>query len=349
MKGLFHSLLLLCAARGVFPLVSIRPLHSVSKAALPITHNNNNNKCPEGRFGNHNVPNDPFNVRRKNNNNHNGVVVLSMVPNDESMTTSLLTSALLNDATSSVDLTFAGASLLWALNFYFGFDWLLAPLGLDNDFNPATRTTVALGRLLAGRGFADAAKPIMDTDGERPELGTRIGTGANSAYLVAIEEQDGSEQDWLTDREAGLSSTPPWYLRLAVISIYVLLGVLVTIVTDRESVLTAAVLVVIACVYEIGRPTLPTRAEALLDAKLDRAVANFCEERVLIYGEDSSVRIDEAVNERELVKAFRIDTGYVESEFPDFQIELLFRSYGTGRSLAGYIKGLRLVKKQNAL
>lgn len=78
-------------------------------------------------------------------------------------------------------------SLLWGLNLYFGFDWLLAPVGLDNDFNPATRTTVALGRLLAGRGLAAAAAPIVDTDGERPELGTRIGTGANLACAAAAD------------------------------------------------------------------------------------------------------------------------------------------------------------------
>lgn len=249
------------------------------------------------------------------------------------------------------DPTFYGASLLWGLNLYLGFDWFLAPLGLDNDFNPATRTTVALGRLLAGRGLNAAfTKPIVDTDGERPELGTRIGTGANSAYAVAVLENGENDSDWLTDREAGLSSTPPWYLRVVVLLFYVLLGVAVTSVTDRESFLTAAVFFVISCVYEIGRPTLPTREEALADAKLERAVADFVEKRVLIYGEESSspVRMDEAVNERELVKAFRDDMGREVEEFPDFQIELLFRSYGTGRSLAGYVKGLRLLKKEKA-
>ena len=43
--------------------------------------------------------------------------------------------------------TFGG--LAWALNLYLGFDWLLAPLGLENDFRPGDRATVALGRALA--------------------------------------------------------------------------------------------------------------------------------------------------------------------------------------------------------
>mmetsp|Transcript_42591 Transcript_42591/g.43159 ORF Transcript_42591/g.43159 Transcript_42591/m.43159 type:complete len:321 (-) Transcript_42591:212-1174(-) len=253
-------------------------------------------------------------------------------------TTSFITA--LDIAGIEIDAGVIAGSFLWGLNLYFGFDWLLAPLNLDNDFNPAARTTVAIGRLLDGQSIQDAAKPIVDTDGERPELGTRIGTGANLAY--AIEVDDDKPRDWLSDREAGLSSDAPFLLQISVVLIYLTFGIIAQLLTN--SALTSGVLAILACVYEIGRPSLPTREEAVLDAKLDKAVAEFADDRLLKYGEDAPVRQDEAVNERELVVAFRKTTGYSDSEASDFQIEMRMRSYGTGRSVAGFIKGLRLVE-----
>lgn len=257
------------------------------------------------------------------------------------------------------DTTVIVGSLLWTLNLYFGFDWLLAPVGLDNDFNPATRSTVALGRLLAGRDIEAAAKPIIDNDGERPELGTRIGTGANLAYAIEIDkekdengnEKDGKSTDWLEEREAGLKSKAPLPIQITVFAIYLLFGIFVQTIlgSDGNSALTAGVFAIIACVYEIGRPVLPTKEEALFDAKLDQAVASFADERILKYGDDvsdsiSPVRQDEAVNERELVVAFRRMKGYTSAEVADTQIEMRMRSYGTGRSAAGFIKGIRLLQ-----
>ena len=68
-----------------------------------------------------------------------------------------------------VDVAAVAGSALWGVNLYFGFDWLLAPLGLDNDFNPATRTTVAAlkgffrgGRITSATGSAGVAPPRSD-------------------------------------------------------------------------------------------------------------------------------------------------------------------------------------------
>ena len=257
-----------------------------------------------------------------------------------------------------VDFAAAAGSVLWGINLYFGFDWLLAPLGLDNDFNPATRTTVALGRLLAGRGLQAAAAPIIDTDGERPELGTRIGTGANLAYAVDVNDAGsggggGGAPDWLAERELGLRSEPPLPLRLAVGALYLALGAAAQAVVGAGDAAiaaqTGAVLAFAAGVYEIGRPALPTRAEALLDAELDAAVAAFAATRLVRFGDAvadgvAPVRQDETVNEREIVRAFRGDKGYSAAEVADTQIEMRLRGYGTGRTNAGFIKGLRLIE-----
>ncbi len=253
-----------------------------------------------------------------------------------------------------VDVAAVAGSALWGVNLYFGFDWLLAPLGLDNDFNPATRTTVALGRLLAGRGLQAAAAPIVDTDGERPELGTRIGAGANLAYAVDVGAAggDGAAPDWLAERELGLRSEPPLPLRLAVGALYLGLGAAAQAVVGAGDAAiaaqTGAVLAFAAGVYEIGRPALPTRAEALLDAELDAAVAAFAAARLVRFGDAvadgvAPVRQDETVNEREIVRAFRGDKGYSAAEVADTQIEMRLRGYGTGRTNAGFIKGLRLI------
>ena len=253
-----------------------------------------------------------------------------------------------------VDVAAVAGSALWGVNLYFGFDWLLAPLGLDNDFNPATRTTVALGRLLAGRGLQAAAAPIVDTDGERPELGTRIGAGANLAYAVDVGAAggDGAAPDWLAERELGLRSEPPLPLRLAVGALYLGLGAAAQAVVGAGDAAiaaqTGAVLAFAAGVYEIGRPALPTRAEALLDAELDAAVAAFAAARLVRFGDEvadgaAPVRQDETVNEREIVRAFRGDKGYSAAEVADTQIEMRLRGYGTGRTNAGFIKGLRLI------
>lgn len=50
--------------------------------------------------------------------------------------------------------------------------------------------------------------------------------------------------------------------------------------------------------YEIGRPALPAREQAIFDAKLDDSIASFVEARILFVGDDiaegiSLVRQDE--------------------------------------------------------
>lgn len=268
---------------------------------------------------------------------------------------------------SFADPSFLGGSLLWGLNFYYGFDWILAPLGtnLDSDFNPAYRTATFLGNVLAGRpleaAVKEAAGSILVDDGERPEMGSRIGSGANAGFAAAgavagddeAAVEDGPS-DWLSDRAAGLRSSAPLPLRLAVVLIYGIVGALA--MTIAGSFQTAAVLAVPALVYEIGRPSLPTREEAILDAKLDEAVAKFAEEQMLMYGQEflpegvAPVRRDEATNERELVGVFRkglrgLDAALLDRDVSDFQIEMRMREYGTGRTEAGYIKGVRLLRE----
>lgn len=254
------------------------------------------------------------------------------------------------------DPSFLAGSVLWGLNFYYGFDWLLAPLGtgLDSDFNPAYRTSTFVGSLLEGKSFGDALEasngPITDQEGDRPEMGSRIGTGANVGYITDVTDED---SDWLKDREAGLRSSAPLVLQLGVLFFYGLVGVLVMGLT--ESLQTAGVLAIPALVYEIGRPSLPTREEAILDSKLDKAVESFVEQRVLVYGSEvegmAPVKRDEATNERELVANFKRDllqskTNNLDlQDLSDFQIEMRFRELGTGRSEGGYIKGLRLLKE----
>lgn len=260
----------------------------------------------------------------------------------------------------SADPYFLGGSFLWGLNFYYGFDWLLAPLGtgLDSDFNPAYRTATFVGSLLAGKSPAEALEasggPITDEEGDRPELGSRIGSGANVGYTTAVANSE-TDTDWLSDREAGLRSSPPLPLQLLVALAYGLVGVLVMTVTD--SLQTAAVLSIPAAVYEIGRPSLPTREEAILDAQLDQAVTTFCNERLMVYGQEivpdgvAPVKRDEATNERELVAVFKRELELQQSplwqnqDLSDVQIEMRFRELGTGRSEGGYIKGIRLLRE----
>ena len=258
----------------------------------------------------------------------------------------------------SVEPSTIGGSVFWALNFYYGFDWLLAPLGtgLDNDFNPAYRTATFFGSLGAGKSLDEAAKAtesITDEEGDRPEMGSRIGSGANVGYSMADFENE-NDNDWLSDREAGLRSSAPFPLQLAVAAFYGLLGVIAMTITG--SLQTAAVLAIPALVYEIGRPSLPTREEAIFDAKLDRAVKAFADERICVYGQEilpvgvAPVRRDEATNERELVTVFKRERAAAElllqnQDVSDFQIEMRFRELGTGRSEGGYIKGIRLLRE----
>ena len=265
----------------------------------------------------------------------------------------------------SVDPSYLGGSFLWSLNFYFGFDWLLAPLGagLDSDFNPAYRTATFLGSLQAGKSPGEAyeaTKNIVDEDGERPEMGSRLGSGANVGYVTEIgnSDDDGNaaaagESDWLSDREAGLRSSAPLPLQLVVAVFYAIVGLVAMALLD--SLTTAVVLSIPALVYEIGRPSLPTREEAIFDAKLDRAVTAFAGENMLLYGQEilpegvAPVRRDEATNERELVSVFRRKhmqrAGLQDRDVSDFQIEMRFREMGTGRSEGGYIKGVRLLRE----
>jgi len=260
-----------------------------------------------------------------------------------------------------LDPAYIGGSFLWALDFYYGFDWLLAPLGtgLDSDFNPAYRTATFFGSILAGNSpgeaFAESSGPIMDDEGDRPEMGSRIGSGANVGYVTAVENDDIEGADWLSDRKAGLRSSAPLPLQVFVAALYAVVGLLAMAVTD--SVQTAAVLAIPALVYEIGRPSLPNREEAIFDAKLDKAVTAFASERMLVYGQEilpegvTPVKRDEATNEREIVNVFRReilerqDAPFQNSDVSDFQIEMRFREIGTGRSEAGFIKGIRLLRE----
>lgn len=253
------------------------------------------------------------------------------------------------------DPEFVAGSFLWGLDFYYGFDWVLAPLGtgLDSDFNPAYRTATFFGRVFAGKSPIDAIQnlDIVGEDGDRPEMGSRIGSGANAAYVVAVENEEVEGADWLSDREAGLRSSAPVPLRVLVAALYAPVGVLAMSATD--SLQTAAVLAIPALVYEIGRPSLPTREEAVLDAQLEAAVARFAGRNVLVYGQErlpdgvAPVKRDEAVNERELVNVFRrqLPPSSGVAGLSDFQVEMRFRELGTGRSEAGYIKGVRLLRK----
>ena len=114
---------------------------------------------------------------------------------------------------------------------------------------------------------------------------------------------------------------------------------------------TAAVLAFAATVYEIGRPNLPTRAEAIADARLDAAFAEFASARLRQFGDElevegEPVRADETVNERFVVRAFReAFPRYRTAEgAADTQIEMRLRSWNRGgRSNAGFLSGLRLL------
>ncbi|CAJ1923411.1 unnamed protein product [Cylindrotheca closterium] len=255
-----------------------------------------------------------------------------------------------------VDAGFIGGSVLWAMNGYLGIDWLLAPIGvgLDSDFNPATRATTFFGKISSGAPLDEAMKESQVVqDGERPEMGSRVGTGANVGYTVEGLAKMGGD-DWLAQRDAGLSASAPPPLQLAVTLLFVVLGVALQSVT--HSTTTAGVLVIPAMIYEIGRPSLPTREEALLDVKIDNAVESFVESSVLLYGQEppqgvAAVKQSEATNERELVTAFRrkmqekvgdIGDSISNADVSDFQIEMRMRSYGSGRSTGGFIKGIRL-------
>ena len=106
-----------------------------------------------------------------------------------------------------VDVAAGRGSALWGVNLYFGFDWLLAPLGLDNDFNPATRTTVALGRVLAGRGGCrPPPRRSDDTDGGRAARARhahRRGSNSRTPSTSAPRAATAPRPDWLAERELG--------------------------------------------------------------------------------------------------------------------------------------------------
>ena len=70
--------------------------------------------------------------------------------------------------------------------------------------------------------------------------------------------------DWLSERELGLRSPTPLGLKFSVLLLFWILGVVVELCWSGDSLLTVAAITIPASVYEIGRPSLPTREEALL-------------------------------------------------------------------------------------
>ena len=281
---------------------------------------------------------------------------------------------------AGVDLDSVFRSLVWGLDLYLGVDWMLAPFGTgwESDFNPATRTASFLGKLFSGRSLRksfqeEITKNIVDKDGNLMEfeMGSRLGSGANVGYTTTtttMAAADTSNTDtttavdttttppaWLVDRDDGLRSSAPVSIQVLVILLYGFVGCLLANIFD-DSLQTAAVLVIPALVYEIGRPQLPTREEALLDTQLDTAIAFFSQTWMLRYDDNDTitkeglppVRRDEATNERELVTAFRKRTAGVfanKQDYSDFQIEMRFRELGSARSEGGYIKGVRLLRR----
>ena len=281
-----------------------------------------------------------------------------------------------------VDLEAVFRSVVWGLDLYLGVDWMLAPFGTgwESDFNPATRTASFLGKLFSGRSFRksfqeEITKNIVDKDGNRMEfeMGSRLGSGANIGYTTTTTTAAADTSNtntttavdttttppaWLVDRDDGLRSSAPVSIQVLVLLLYGFAGSLLANMFE-DSLQTAAVFVIPALVYEIGRPQLPTREEALLDTQLDTAIASFSQTWMQRYDDNDTttntnseglppVRRDEATNERELVTAFRNRTAGVfanKQDYSDFQIEMRFRELGTARSEGGYIKGVRLLRR----
>ena len=110
----------------------------------------------------------------------------------------------------------------------------------------------------------------------------RLGSGSNVGYVTAVENNAVNGADWLSDREAGLRATVPLLLQLLVTGLYGTVGLLA--MTAEDSVKTAAVSTIWALVYEVGRPTLPKREEAVRNDQLNVAVDTFAAERILVCG-----------------------------------------------------------------
>merc|ERR1711884_711246 len=81
------------------------------------------------------------------------------------------------------------------------------------------------------RSFSKSNGPILVEDGDRPEMGSRIGSGANVGYVTAVENNEIDGADWLTDREVGLRSSAPLPLQLLVVLLYLIVGFLAMAVT----------------------------------------------------------------------------------------------------------------------
>ena len=79
-----------------------------------------------------------------------------------------------------------------------------------------------------------------------PEIGSRLGSGANGGYLTAVENSAVDGDDWLLDWEAGLRAFAPIQLQLLVAGLYGTVGLLA--MTAVYSAQTATVLTIPALV-----------------------------------------------------------------------------------------------------
>ena len=214
-----------------------------------------------------------------------------------------------------------GAALL-AVGLYLGPDFLLAPIGLAANARVGYRMEAAVGRALT------------------------------------------PNQPWLADRADGLASDAPPLVRLFTAALFVVAGVLVeriisTLGSDTAVFYLGASSCVWGGLYEVARPTLPTREVAERDAMRKGEFRRFVEARFVVGGPSTSCHESEVARAfRRFYPKYRIDRGISDAEIyalmrrwmsvPRTQL-LPGAAIGTeivsARTAAGFYKGISLAEE----
>ena len=205
----------------------------------------------------------------------------------------------------------AATALFFGIVLYLGPDVWLAALGLESGVRPGRSTELALGEVFKAEAF-------------------------------------------VTDAREGYAAEPPISVRLVTAGVYMVFGVAMTKVLtlafdDLGFVFALACCGVIAgAVFEVGRPTTPTRSEAQAMLRLKLAFKDFASSRLRRTGSPQ-----DTVHKTEIVSAFRrASPRYRSSDasgVSDIAIENIARRWllknpipGNLITPAGFYKGLLL-------
>ena len=80
---------------------------------------------------------------------------------------------------------------------------------------------------------------MLVEDGNRPEMGSPLGSGVNIEYVTAVENNAVNGANWLSDRKTKLRASTPLPLQLLVAGLYGTVGVLAMTVYTESTAVTA--------------------------------------------------------------------------------------------------------------